>query len=577
MAFHVSLCAREKRMSTKTLVFTVAVLAGLAAICGTTPLFAQNPSFSSFTSTTNPVRNGSATVSNGVLHLNPAQGGQAGSAWFSTLQPVAGGFSTTFTFQISNPSTPSADGIAFVIQNSNAGLQALGDGGGGIGYQGITNSLAIEFDTYANPYDPEFPASDHTGNSPANHIAIQSCGTDANTADHTTCELSLATPNVNMADGQPHTVRIDYLTNVPPLQTCDGPCPTSFIQVTIGTQAMFEGNGVPVNLGSLLTLASTSENGPLDSAYVGFTAGTGLFFEADDILSWTFTPHTEQTITQTNLPAGQFTSFIFGSYLYKVRPDVGIDTLAVTEVPTDPGSFNAGTNFPTAQCIVYDSTGGKCIEFHAVCTGATCSNVNYDVVTSYDVPGGTILGPGFLKATDQDCVPGITFDSNIITAFLQTRTDPTTKGTSKPSFSCFVAVQNLQYGKADLDIVNLASSKVRQGANLTYVATTTNFGPSGAQGVAISNTIPAGTTYLSSSLCSLTNGCSNTQCAFAAGTASCTVGNLDKFGLEFMLVTVKVNAAPGTILSDTATISAFNPDPDTRPDRSWTTKTTVTK
>ena len=45
--------------------------------------------------------------------------------------------------------------------------------------------------------------------------------------------------------------------------------------------------------------------------------------------------------------------------------------------------------------------------------------------------------------------------------------------------------------------MNLASPKVKQGANLTYVATTTNFGPSSAQGVAISNTIPAGTTYLS--------------------------------------------------------------------------------
>ena len=268
----------------KTLVFTIAALAGLAVICGTTPLLAQNPSFSSFTSTTNPVRNGSATVSNGVLHLNPALGGQAGSAWYSTLQPVAGGFSTTFTFQILNPSQPSADGIAFVIQN--AGLQALGDGGGGIGYQGITNSLAVEFDTYANAYDPEFPPSDQLGNTPANHIAIQSCGACANTADHTTCELSIATPNVNMADGQPHTVRVDYLTNVPPPESCDGPCPTSFIQVTIGTQAMFEGNGVPVDLSSLLTLASTSENGPLDSAYVGFTAATGAFFEANDILNW---------------------------------------------------------------------------------------------------------------------------------------------------------------------------------------------------------------------------------------------------------------------------------------------------
>jgi uncharacterized repeat protein (TIGR01451 family) len=191
--------------------------------------------------------------------------------------------------------------------------------------------------------------------------------------------------------------------------------------------------------------------------------------------------------------------------------------------------------------------------------------------------GPPITNPGFLKATGQDCVPGITFDSNIITAFTQTRTDPTTKGSSRPSFSCFAAVQNVTYSPADLDIVNLASSKVKQGANLSYVATTTNFGPSSAQGVAITNTIPAGTTYVASSLCTLTNGCSSNPCTFSAGAASCTVGNMDRFGLEFMVVTVKVTASPGTILTDRAAISAFNPDPDRVPDRSWTTKTTVTR
>jgi uncharacterized repeat protein (TIGR01451 family) len=461
-----------------------------------------------------------------------------------------------------------------VIQNSGAGLQAIGGGGGQIGYEGIENSLAVEFDTYANPFDPEW---DGTGGVSANHVAIQSCGQLPNSAEHPTCELNLASAPVPMNDGNAHTVRIDYLTNVPLPPSCGDSCFTSFMQVTIDGHAVFEANGVPVDLSSLLTLANPSDL-TADSAYVGFTGATGFFKEENDILGWTFTPHSGQTITQTNLPPNQFTTFNFGSYLYKVQPDVGIDTLSVTEVPTDPGSFSGGPNFPSAQCIVYDSTGGKCVEFHAQCTGATCSNVNYQVVTSYDVPSGPpITNPGFLKATGLDCVPGITFDSNIITSFLQTRTDPTTKGSSRPSFSCFVAVSNVTYAPADLDIVNLASSKVKQGANLSYVATTTNFGPSSAQGVAISNTIPAGTTYVASSLCSLTNGCSSTPCTFAAGTASCSVGSLDKFGLEFMVVTVKVTASPGTILTDRAAISAFNPDPDRTPDRSWTTKTTVTR
>jgi uncharacterized repeat protein (TIGR01451 family) len=575
MASLVSCCAcekqKDKRTNTRTLVLTIAALAILAAIGGTTPLMAQSPSFPDFSSTTNLVFNGTAAQSGNVLRLNPSLQSQAGSAWYSVLQPVANGFSTTFKFQISNPSTPSADGIAFVIQNSQAGLQALGGGGGGIGYNQIDNSLAIEFDTYANEFDPEW---DGSGNAPANHVAIQSCGVQANSPDHTLCELGLATAPVNMADGNPHTVQIEYTTGVPIPPTCEF-CSSSYMQVTIDGHPVFEANGVPVDLSTLLQLANPTDQ-VADSAYVGFTGATGFFQEANDILNWTFTSHSGQTITQTSLPPNTFTTFNFGSYLYKVRPDVGIDTLQVTEVPTDPTTFNAGPNFPGAKCIVYDSTGGKCVEFHALCTGASCNNVNYDVVTSYDVPTGPALtNPGFLKATGLDCVPNITFDSNIITSFLQTRTDPTSKGSSKPSFSCFVAVSNLTYAPADLDIVNLSFSTVKQGASLTYVATTTNFGPSGAQGVAINNTVPAGTTYVSSSLCSLTNGCSSVPCTFAAGTASCQVGNLDKFGVEFMLMTVKVTAKSGTVIKDTASISAFNPDPDRVPDRSWTMKTTV--
>jgi uncharacterized repeat protein (TIGR01451 family) len=560
-------------MSMKTLVFTIAALAGLV-MAGSTPLLAQSPSFPDFSSTTNLVFNGTALKSGNVLRLNPSLQSQAGSAWYSVLQPVAHGFSTTFKFQITNASTPSADGIAFVIQNSQAGLQALGDGGGGIGYQGIDNSLAIEFDTYANFYDPE---NNGSGVVPANHVAILSCGGGTNSADHTLCGIDLATAPVNLADGSAHNVQIEYTTGVPIPEGCES-CFSSYLQVTIDGFAVFDGPGVGVDLSTLLQLANPSDQEVGDSAYVGFTGATGSFQEANDILSWNFTSHSGQTITQTNLPPNTFTTYNFGSYLYKVKPDVGIDTLSVTEVPTDFGTFNAGPNFPSAKCIVYDSTGGKCIEFHAQCTGATCNNVNYEVVTSYDVPSGPpITNPGFLKATGQDCNENTIFDSNIITEFLQTRTDPTTKGSSRPSFSCFVAVSDLTYGPADLDIVNLASPKVKQGANLTYVATTTNFGPSGAQGVAISNTIPAGATYVSSSLCSLSTGCSSTTCSLVAGTASCKVGNLDKFGLEFMLVTVKVTAKPGTVISDTASISSFNPDPDRVPDRSWTMKTLVTK
>jgi uncharacterized repeat protein (TIGR01451 family) len=611
MAFHVSLCAHEKKserwISTKTLVFTIALLAGLV-MAGSTGAWAQCPASPAFTPdfsnnqaclTLNPSAAFGAPAStlqqpltppsnppqappqgvNTVLRLTPNTIFLSGSAWWNVPLPVNQHFSTTFTFQMSGATTIlPGDGIAFVIQNSPQALHALdadnGADGCSIGFGqtangictpstgGIPNSLAVEFDSYKNT---------EIGDVSANHVAIQSCGAGANSVD-STCRIDdhdLTTNQINLADGNIHTATITYTPT-----NCDGPC-LGVLDVILDGTDLFP-NGVQFNMNNL----GLGEGG---TAYVGFTGATGGADDNHDILSWTVTPES-QTITQP-APKNMTTSYIFGTYLYKVKPDQDIDQLAVTAVLTDPAAFAADRqskqDFRTAKCTVYDTTNGMCVEFHAACNSANgaCTNVNYDVATSYDVPVNSplISNPGFLKATGKDCVPGITFDSNIITEFLQLRNDPTTKGTSKPSFSCFVAVSNVTYAPADLDIVNLASPKVKQGANLTYVATTTNFGPSGAQGVAISNTIPAGTTYLSSSLCSLTNGCSNTSCSFAAGTAKCTVGNLDKFGLEFMLVTVKVTANPGTILSDRATISAFNPDPDRVPDRSWTMKTTVTK
>ena len=75
-----------------------------------------NTAYPSFV-TTNPT----PTVAT-VLRLTPNQGDWAGSAWFTTQQPVAGAFSTTFTFQLSGANgflcgdTPCpADGIAFVV------------------------------------------------------------------------------------------------------------------------------------------------------------------------------------------------------------------------------------------------------------------------------------------------------------------------------------------------------------------------------------------------------------------------------------------------------------------------------
>jgi Legume lectin domain len=212
--------------------------------------------------------NGSASLANGVLRLTPADFDRAGSAWRTAPQSVQGGFETAFQFRITGlggardtTGATGGDGFAFVIQNS--GLSALGICCGGIGYLGIPNSLAVEFDTWPNP---EF------GDPNGNHVSVHTRGTAPND-NNEAASIGLTTAIPYLSDGRTHYAVIRYTS------PSDPSVPSSrrgILQVDVdGTRAL----AIRVDLGQLLSLTA-------GRAFVGFTAGTGGAFENHDILSW---------------------------------------------------------------------------------------------------------------------------------------------------------------------------------------------------------------------------------------------------------------------------------------------------
>jgi len=93
--------------------------------------------------------NGSVqSISGNVLELTDGNNQEASSAFYGAAQYV-GSFNAFFTYTASGART--ADGVAFILQDSTAATNALGGIGGELGYSGILNSAALEINIYTFP------------------------------------------------------------------------------------------------------------------------------------------------------------------------------------------------------------------------------------------------------------------------------------------------------------------------------------------------------------------------------------------------------------------------------------------
>lgn len=86
-----------------------------------------------------------------MLELTQDLPNQKGACWYAHNRiDLSKGFETEFTFKIIKKTDQSlhGDGFAFIIQN--VGSKAIGQSGAGLGYVGLKDAVALEFDTYNN-------------------------------------------------------------------------------------------------------------------------------------------------------------------------------------------------------------------------------------------------------------------------------------------------------------------------------------------------------------------------------------------------------------------------------------------
>jgi hypothetical protein len=214
--------------------------------------------FNDFSDVSNLQINGDASANAGVLTLTNSAAYESGSAFTSnsfTLNNQSS-FSAFFKFQITSNGSfgdsdgSGADGLAFVIQTNN---NTAGSAGGGIGYQGIGNSVAVEIDTYNNG---------SVDNNSGNHLGI-------NLGGNIDSDTQINEPT-RFNNGSIWSVWVDYngindLLSV--RYSMGGPRPTTS------------------QLDYTVDLSSELSSG---NAFFGFTSGTGGGVGKHDILSAKF-------------------------------------------------------------------------------------------------------------------------------------------------------------------------------------------------------------------------------------------------------------------------------------------------
>jgi hypothetical protein len=202
-----------------------------------------------------------------ILTLTDGTNGEAASAFFNSPQYI-GGFIASFTYYETNGDNPLADGASFAIQNAPAGVNALGGGGGFLGFGGLENSAAFEMNIYP-------PSSGGVG------IQFATGGLTPTTTP--AAAPYMPTAPVNIASGNPINVLLFYNQGALAVRLVD----------TVSNSTY----RTTLNVGSIPNAVNGS------SALIGFTGATGGLNSVQKISNFRFAYTTPPILAVNNVGA----------------------------------------------------------------------------------------------------------------------------------------------------------------------------------------------------------------------------------------------------------------------------------
>lgn len=247
---------------------------------------------------------GNATVNAAVLQLTENVGNQVGAAFLKNPVPISANtsFTTRFVFRMAG-TADGADGMTFVIQADR--LASLGSAGGGLGYEGILKSLAIELDSYQGGSDPN-----------GNHLGVLNGGVVA------THQVTFS-PSFDLENGASHTAWVEY----------DGPTNTLRVYLSQGVVTTRPTSPIITQTGVDLPSMTGA------SAWVGFTGATGGQSNTHEILAWQMTVNAFALPTAPVLTSpGALTSVVGAAVSQAIQAsDINQETLTFSATGLPPG------------------------------------------------------------------------------------------------------------------------------------------------------------------------------------------------------------------------------------------------